>query len=282
MESSSIPPFGFLNVGTDHIIFWSYEELHQITNTDISSHLSALSMHAPPPPPPPPPPSSITFTIEFTCKDSYYGENNHEDTLYLDVDPYTIERKEFNKMDMMPFMTNKLSVEDAFRTMFLNTRTWNSMISFDTCHEMPESMFSELSEIVFSFLDGKLNQDLVSEIVFYLEVRKYVTITVDDMMEDFMFLNQQLQLELQFELGWFDEQDYEYSCPAPQALLERMVTEVFQGEGEDMDCVICLEELVSGMEVKRLPCSHCFHGQCIDGWFQGMDKCPLCRFTLPA
>lgn len=114
-------------------------------------------------------------------------------------------------------------------------------------------------------------------------MNKYLPIILNGIPEECRLMEEYRLLEElgNFDLDWFDEHDYAYSCPAPQALLERKVTEVFHSEEENMDCVICLEELVSGTEVKRLPCSHFFHGQCIDCWFEGMDKCPLCRFTLP-
>ncbi|XP_039126914.1 uncharacterized protein LOC120263058 [Dioscorea cayenensis subsp. rotundata] len=266
MGSFSYGRFGSLTDETGDVD-WLYELQHPITKTRSLISTALQAMHAP----------TITFTIEFICQDMYFPGINHAYAEYLDVESYTIERKEFNKMDMMPFITNKKSAEDALRTMFLNTRTWNNMLIFETCSEKRESMFTEISETIFSFLDRRLNRR-VSEIVFNLEVQKFIPIRVDDIPEEFQFLE---ELE-DFDLDGFDEQYDEYNCPAPQALLESMVTEVFHGEEEDMDCVICLEELVSGTEVKRLPCSHCFHGQCIDGWFQGMDKCPICRFTLPA
>jgi len=59
--------------------------------------------------------------------------------------------------------------------------------------------------------------------------------------------------------------DLSIACPAPQALLESLVIEMFCDEGEAMNCIICLEELVTVTEVKRLPCSNVFQGDCIDG-----------------
>ncbi|XP_039121385.1 E3 ubiquitin-protein ligase RNF181-like [Dioscorea cayenensis subsp. rotundata] len=194
----------------------------------------------------------------------------------------------------MPFITSKSSAEDALRNMFLNTRTWNDMVISETCSEMRESMFSELSESIFSFLIDRVFEHEVSEIVFEIDVEKERVLTVDDIPEEEYDFLEYLVDSIDHELDEIEdlvdsinydlhEQDSEYSCPAPQVLLESMVTEVFHStEEEGMGCVICLEELVSGTEVKRLPCFHCFHGQCIDRWFQEMDKCPMCRFTLPA
>ncbi|XP_044485573.1 ERAD-associated E3 ubiquitin-protein ligase HRD1A-like [Mangifera indica] len=50
---------------------------------------------------------------------------------------------------------------------------------------------------------------------------------------------------------------------------------------EDEKCCICLEEFEGGVKVGRLPCSHVFHGDCIDQWLKRSPTCPLCRFVLP-
>ncbi|WAO97028.1 RING-type domain-containing protein [Fusarium falciforme] len=43
-------------------------------------------------------------------------------------------------------------------------------------------------------------------------------------------------------------------------------------------CVICLEVLVDGDNVRRLKCKHLFHMSCIDSWFQKHHvDCPLCK-----
>ncbi|KAJ2799057.1 hypothetical protein H4R20_004584, partial [Coemansia guatemalensis] len=45
-----------------------------------------------------------------------------------------------------------------------------------------------------------------------------------------------------------------------------------------MECAICLDDLVVGDVVRKLPCPHVFHATCIDRWllFQS-SVCPLCK-----
>ncbi|EOY01530.1 hypothetical protein SCA6_007950 [Theobroma cacao] len=50
-------------------------------------------------------------------------------------------------------------------------------------------------------------------------------------------------------------------------------------EGEN--CVICLEELKVGSYASRMPCSHAFHGDCIEKWLKQSHYCPVCRFEMP-
>ncbi|KAF5749035.1 hypothetical protein HS088_TW04G00996 [Tripterygium wilfordii] len=47
------------------------------------------------------------------------------------------------------------------------------------------------------------------------------------------------------------------------------------------ECVICLEELLVGVEVTRMPCGHVFHGDCIVRWLETSHLCPLCRYQMP-
>ncbi|GAX74709.1 hypothetical protein CEUSTIGMA_g2157.t1 [Chlamydomonas eustigma] len=45
-------------------------------------------------------------------------------------------------------------------------------------------------------------------------------------------------------------------------------------------CAICLGDFEHGQEVRRLPCFHDFHKECIDGWMSQHRTCPLCRHVL--
>ncbi|PON57440.1 43kDa postsynaptic protein [Parasponia andersonii] len=50
---------------------------------------------------------------------------------------------------------------------------------------------------------------------------------------------------------------------------------------EMLTCVVCLEELNGRSQLTRMPCSHLFHGECIEKWLQNHHSCPICRFELP-
>mmetsp|Transcript_9032 Transcript_9032/g.14650 ORF Transcript_9032/g.14650 Transcript_9032/m.14650 type:complete len:135 (-) Transcript_9032:143-547(-) len=43
------------------------------------------------------------------------------------------------------------------------------------------------------------------------------------------------------------------------------------------NCCICLEDQVVGQLVRRLPCMHAFHRECIDRWLQEKSSCPICK-----
>ncbi|KAB2068661.1 hypothetical protein ES319_A08G046900v1 [Gossypium barbadense] len=74
------------------------------------------------------------------------------------------------------------------------------------------------------------------------------------------------------------ENDYVHS---DGSLVKEMVRMVRVEDGEEEDCMICLEELEVGFYASRMPCSHTFHGDCIEKWLKQSHYCPLCRFEMP-
>ncbi len=68
-----------------------------------------------------------------------------------------------------------------------------------------------------------------------------------------------------------------------QEALDCLRVEVFSSlvEGAapraSQDCSICLETLLEGDELVRLPCGHRFHSACLDPWVRTCGDCPYCR-----
>ncbi|XWS65143.1 hypothetical protein CRYUN_Cryun05aG0065900 [Craigia yunnanensis] len=67
--------------------------------------------------------------------------------------------------------------------------------------------------------------------------------------------------------------------PASKAAIEGLEKVVVENP---IDCAICLDDLSTGSEVKRMPCSHLFHANCIVNWLGKSMFCPICRFELPS
>ncbi|RIA04912.1 hypothetical protein BRARA_K00814 [Brassica rapa] len=45
-------------------------------------------------------------------------------------------------------------------------------------------------------------------------------------------------------------------------------------------CAICREELTANERLSELPCSHCYHKDCISNWLSNRNTCPLCRHNV--
>ncbi|OAY23864.1 hypothetical protein MANES_18G113400v8 [Manihot esculenta] len=71
------------------------------------------------------------------------------------------------------------------------------------------------------------------------------------------------------------DEDDPQTQPASAEFVEKLETVRIQESG--LDCSICLEQLSIGSEGKKLPCSHLYHGKCIDEWLKKSKTCPLCR-----
>ncbi|MBA0610169.1 hypothetical protein Godav_011049 [Gossypium davidsonii] len=69
--------------------------------------------------------------------------------------------------------------------------------------------------------------------------------------------------------------------PAKESLVKEMVSMVRVEDGDEEDCMVCLEELEVGFYASRMPCSHTFHGDCIEKWLKQSHYCPICRFEMP-
>jgi Ring finger domain len=50
-----------------------------------------------------------------------------------------------------------------------------------------------------------------------------------------------------------------------------------QLDDSEHKCLVCQCEYEGSDELRRLPCGHCFHTDCVDQWLKGKDACPYCR-----
>lgn len=71
--------------------------------------------------------------------------------------------------------------------------------------------------------------------------------------------------------------------PAARSAVEALPSAVVAAgeEGEGEECAVCKDGVAAGERVKRMPCSHRYHEECIVPWLEVRNSCPLCRFELP-
>ena len=73
------------------------------------------------------------------------------------------------------------------------------------------------------------------------------------------------------ELGLM-EQAQDNTAPQQVKIEKDMVD-----EKDSVHCPICLDSMTLSNHVMILPCSHCFHDDCIVPWLKEASACPCCR-----
>ncbi|KAL3514782.1 hypothetical protein ACH5RR_027499 [Cinchona calisaya] len=69
--------------------------------------------------------------------------------------------------------------------------------------------------------------------------------------------------------------------PASKAAVEALETMEIKSEGQALACAVCKDIVGVGEILKKLPCGHGYHGDCIVPWLGSRNSCPVCRFELP-
>lgn len=67
-------------------------------------------------------------------------------------------------------------------------------------------------------------------------------------------------------------------------MMETIRFDPLSWDGEDgrpsKECCICMENYTQQHDIKRTPCNHVFHSECIKNWLKTQRSCPLCRIDL--
>ncbi|XP_074578983.1 uncharacterized protein LOC141835427 [Curcuma longa] len=86
-------------------------------------------------------------------------------------------------------------------------------------------------------------------------------------------------------IGQFaDDSAIKVSPPAAKSVVESLPSVLLTEEEvakADAVCAVCKDGILVDESVKRLPCSHLYHNECILPWLAIRNSCPLCRFELP-
>lgn len=65
--------------------------------------------------------------------------------------------------------------------------------------------------------------------------------------------------------------------PATKEMIEKTCQKFKIEKSPDSNCSICQDNFKKGDEALKLPCTHLFHSQCINPWFETSRKCPNCQ-----
>lgn len=70
--------------------------------------------------------------------------------------------------------------------------------------------------------------------------------------------------------------------PLTRDVIEQIPTVAISQEQVDakVQCSVCWEDFVLGENVRKLPCQHVYHENCICPWLELHGTCPICRQNL--
>lgn len=63
----------------------------------------------------------------------------------------------------------------------------------------------------------------------------------------------------------------------PRAIEEKACNDV---DDSEIKCLVCQCEYEKNEKLRRLPCNHTFHAECVDQWLKTNDSCPYCRKSI--
>lgn len=61
-----------------------------------------------------------------------------------------------------------------------------------------------------------------------------------------------------------------------QSLISVLPSSKLPAGAASRDCMVCMDQMQAGQEVKTLPCMHVFHSECIDRWLRESRNRPRC------
>lgn len=197
-----------------------------------------------------PPVFSIVSHVKFVHQPSDYDSDSEDE----DAEPDFLSLME-SRMEDVTFeiecselseeTTGRRAVEDMFRSISVPCRSF--MID-----EVLMCAFEMLREPAYA-----------NRKVFHMDV-------------DVSLLVDQLPVGVSIVEESEDEEEEETNRPASIDELERVEVE----GSTELSCCICLEGFPPCSEATRLPCSHLFHGRCIQQWLTKCNSCPLCRSEI--
>ncbi|KAJ0236493.1 E3 ubiquitin-protein ligase CIP8 [Hirschfeldia incana] len=170
-----------------------------------------------------------------------------------------------------PPRLDSLSYEDEFFGLELNSR--NEIDDDEDDYEEEEEEEEEMFPITTRSITGRNRILDWAEILMGIEDN---SVNAADYVDDGAGYEALLQ-----NLAEGDGVGRRGAPPAAKSAIEALETfEVCGSDDKTVVCAVCKDGMVIGETVKKLPCGHCYHGNCILPWLGTRNSCPVCRFQL--
>jgi Ring finger domain len=151
-----------------------------------------------------------------------------------------------------------------------------------------QSCSFKLTNDVSDFMETKLKLDKNDDIVVQSKVQ---TMDALNLLEDIVeFLEEKSRSSkvyadiLEFADLYMDT-PLRFPRASPAAISKLPLTRIFpfdriKHKDYNVKCTICMERLIDGVALSRLPCGHVYHINCTVSWLGRSCACPDCRYEL--
>ncbi|KAK6931197.1 Zinc finger, RING-type [Dillenia turbinata] len=221
---------------------------------------------------PSPPQSPTLIQLKFLCHKKYMLYSVSEDQIcefikeigggFYAPQDLEIEESNFANPDLLRSSINHKLAYFTLQSDFLD------IISND--------VITKVGEII-SELQDKSESQLIN---LYIKITDYSYYFRNEDEYRYYMRFRSLEEEEEDEEEDEDEED-DGMIPTKEASIEALETKVYDSK-ENESCTICFEDFLEGEQMKLMPCSHFYHGECIKKWLKRSHFCPICRYEMPA
>lgn len=95
--------------------------------------------------------------------------------------------------------------------------------------------------------------------------------------ENVLCNNEELNLNVIYEFLKLDCEEYD---PASKTIIDNCHPINYIKTNQDENCVICICNIEENEKIRKLPCHHIFHDECIMTWLSNHSTCPICKISL--
>ena len=187
--------------------------------------------------------------------------------------------------------TEELSPEDAEAAslrLAMELQQQESMMVYQQMQQLQAAMAQSAAE---ARSNGNLDdnpEDGDSDLMYALELARQEQVMGEQEAEegesfDSEDMDYEQLLALGERIGDVAQDRWRLDAPAKMAALPTYTIEknyLDEAEGNDVMCQVCQCDYEEGEEMKKLPCGHHFHTECIDRWLQDHPTCCICKKSI--